>query len=59
MNLSKVFTKAIITSPERRQEADADFVIVKQVQAGDVAAFDKLILKYRERLFGEIGRAHV
>jgi RNA polymerase sigma-70 factor (ECF subfamily) len=54
MNLSKVFSKAIITSPERQQEADADFSIVKQVQAGDVAAFDKLILKYRERLFGVI-----
>jgi RNA polymerase sigma factor (sigma-70 family) len=47
MNLSKVFTKAIITSPERQQEADADFSVVKQVQDGDVAAFDKLILKYR------------
>ena len=52
MNLSKVFTKAIISSPDRRQEADGDLLIVKQVQAGDVAAFDKLILKYRERLFG-------
>jgi RNA polymerase sigma factor (sigma-70 family) len=52
MNLSKVFTKAIITSPERQQEADADFTIVKKVQAGDVAAFDQLILKYRERVFG-------
>lgn len=54
MNLSKVFTKAIITTPERQSEADADFVVVKQVQGGDVAAFDKLILKYRERLFGVI-----
>ena len=54
MNLSKVFTKAIITSPERQQEADTDFSIVKQVQAGDVAAFDRLILKYRERVFGVI-----
>jgi RNA polymerase sigma factor (sigma-70 family) len=54
MNLSKVFSKTIITSPVRQQEADADFSIVKQVQAGDVAAFDKLILKYRERLFGVI-----
>ena len=52
MNLSKVFTKAIITSPARQQEADADFSIVKRVQAGDVAAFDQLILKYRERVFG-------
>lgn len=54
MNLSKVFTKAIITSPERQQEADADFTIVKKVQAGDVAAFDQLILKYRERVFGVV-----
>ena len=54
MNLSKVFTKAIITSPARQQEADADFSIVKRVQAGDVAAFDQLILKYRERVFGVI-----
>lgn len=54
MNLSKVFTKAIITSPARQQEADADFSIVKRVQAGDVAAFDQLILKYRERVFGVV-----
>ena len=54
MNLSKVFTKAIITSPERQQEADVDFAIVKRVQAGDVAAFDQLILKYRERVFGVV-----
>jgi RNA polymerase sigma-70 factor (ECF subfamily) len=54
MNLSKVFTKTLAASPERRQEADADLHIVQQVQAGDVAAFDKLILKYRERLFGVV-----
>jgi RNA polymerase sigma-70 factor (ECF subfamily) len=54
MNLAKVFSKTIITSPERQQEADSDLTIVKQVQAGDVAAFDQLILKYRERVFGVI-----
>lgn len=54
MNLSKVFTKAIISSPERKLEADSDYSIVKLVQTGDVAAFDKLILKYRERVFGVI-----
>lgn len=54
MNFSKVFSKAIITSPERQQEADADFTIVRKVQAGDVAAFDQLILKYRERVFGVV-----
>ncbi len=54
MNLSRVFTKAIVSSPERQQEADSDFAVVKQVQAGDVAAFDRLILKYRERVFGVV-----
>lgn len=54
MNLSKVFTRTIVTSPERQQEADADFTVVKRVQAGDVAAFDQLMLKYRERLYGVI-----
>lgn len=54
MNLTKVFTKTAITTPERQQEADADLVVVRQVQAGDVAAFDRLILKYRERVFGVI-----
>lgn len=54
MNISKVFAKTLVTSPERQQEADADFTIVKRVQAGDVAAFDGLIRKYRERLFGVV-----
>ncbi|MBI2814850.1 MAG: sigma-70 family RNA polymerase sigma factor [Opitutae bacterium] len=54
MNPSKVFAKAILSSPERQLEADADFTVVKQVQAGDVAAFDRLILKYRERVFGVV-----
>ncbi len=54
MNLAKVFSKTLVASPERKQEADSDYAIVRQVQAGDVAAFDKIILKYRERLFGII-----
>ena len=54
MNLSKVFTKTAISTPERQQEADADMIIVRQVQAGNVAAFDRLIVKYRERVFGVI-----
>ncbi|WP_415909841.1 sigma-70 family RNA polymerase sigma factor [Oleiharenicola sp. Vm1] len=54
MNFSKVFSKTLVTSPERQQEADADFEVVKRVQAGDVAAFDVLIRKYRERLFGVV-----
>lgn len=54
MNLSKVFAKTLVASPERRLEADSDLEIVRQVQAGEVAAFDKLIHKYRERLYGVI-----
>ncbi len=52
IDATKVFGKALVASPERRQEADADVEIVRQVQAGDVAAFDRLILKYRERVYG-------
>lgn len=52
MNLTRVFTKTAITTPERQLEADADLVVVRQVQAGEVSAFDKLIVKYRERVFG-------
>jgi len=51
---TKVLGKTLVASPERRREADADFEIVQQVQAGDVAAFDRLITKYRERVYGII-----
>jgi RNA polymerase sigma factor (sigma-70 family) len=44
--------KTLVASPERQQEADSDMAIVRQVQAGEVAAFDRLIMKYRERVFG-------
>lgn len=54
MNLAKVFSRTLASSPERQQEADADFDIVKRVQAGDVAAFDHLIRKYRERVYGVV-----
>eukprot|EP01012_Entosiphon_sulcatum_P050621 TRINITY_DN69504_c0_g1_i1.p1 TRINITY_DN69504_c0_g1~~TRINITY_DN69504_c0_g1_i1.p1 ORF type:complete len:213 (+),score=34.58 TRINITY_DN69504_c0_g1_i1:190-828(+) len=47
-------TKTLVASPERQLEADSDMEIVRRVQAGDVAAFDRLILKYRERLYGII-----
>jgi RNA polymerase sigma factor (sigma-70 family) len=52
MDATKVLGKALVASPERRQEADADLEVVRQVQGGDVAAFDRLISKYRERVFG-------
>jgi RNA polymerase sigma-70 factor (ECF subfamily) len=54
MNVSKALGKTLVASPERQQEADADWAVVQRVQSGDVAAFDQLILKYRERLFAVI-----
>jgi RNA polymerase sigma-70 factor (ECF subfamily) len=54
MEVSKILSKALVASPERKLEADADLAVVRLVQAGDVAAFDRLILKYRERVFGVV-----
>jgi len=54
MSLTRALDKTLVASPERKQEADADWEIVKKVQAGDVAAFDGLILKYRSRVYSVI-----
>lgn len=51
---TKVLGKTLVASPERQQEADADWEVVHRVQAGEVAAFDRLILRYRERVYGII-----
>ncbi|HEU5078192.1 MAG TPA: sigma-70 family RNA polymerase sigma factor [Opitutaceae bacterium] len=51
---SKALEKTIVASPERQKEADSDWTIVQAVQGGAVAAFDQLILKYRERVYGVI-----
>ncbi len=52
MAATKVLGKSLVASPERQLEADSDMDIVRRVQAGDVAAFDRLIVKYRERVYG-------
>lgn len=54
MSVIKTITKPLVSSPERRLEADEDLVIVRRIQAGDVDAFDSLILKYRERVYSVI-----
>jgi len=54
MDAIKAIGKTLVASPERQQEADSDMEIVHRVQAGDVAAFDRLIIKYRERVYGII-----
>lgn len=54
MDAIKAIGKTLVASPERQLEADSDMQIVHRVQAGDVAAFDQLIVKYRERVYGII-----
>jgi RNA polymerase sigma factor (sigma-70 family) len=54
MDLSRSVAKTIAASPDQTREADSDALIVQRVQAGEVAAFDRLILKYRERLYAII-----
>lgn len=54
MNLTKTIGRALIASPERQQEADVDWNLVQRVQAGDMAAFDQLVLKYRERVYAVV-----
>lgn len=45
---------ATIPVEERRMEAEADAVLVRRVQAGEVERFDDLVLKYRERIWSVI-----
>jgi RNA polymerase sigma factor (sigma-70 family) len=54
MAFTKAIGKTLVMTPERQQEADSDWTVIKQVQAGDVAAFDKLMLKYRERVYSVV-----
>jgi len=54
MDALKITGKTLVASPERQQEADTDLDVVRRVQAGDVAAFDQLVVKYRERVFGVV-----
>lgn len=51
---SKALEKTVAVSPERRQEADADQRLVQRVQEGEVAAFDELVRRYRERIYGVV-----
>lgn len=52
--VSKVLGKALASSTERQLEADSDWEIVVKVQAGDVGAFDQLVMRYRERVYGVV-----
>lgn len=54
MNISGAKETFISTSGERQAEASEDIVLVQRVQGGEVAVFDVLIRKYRERLYSVI-----
>ena len=54
MDVIKAIGRTITASPERQAEADLDLEIVKRVQAGEVAAFDALVRKYREKIYSVI-----
>lgn len=54
MDLIKTFGRTVTASPERQAEADVDLEIVRRVQTGDVAAFDALVRKYRERIYSVV-----
>jgi len=58
MSFTKAAQKALAAeSAEMMQETqtdDSDMALIRRVQDGDVAAFDHLIRKYRERLFSII-----
>jgi RNA polymerase sigma-70 factor (ECF subfamily) len=54
MDAAKPLGKTLVASPDRQHEADSDLVVVQRVQAGEVEAFDQLVLKYRERVYGVV-----
>ncbi|HCR37218.1 MAG TPA: RNA polymerase subunit sigma-24 [Opitutae bacterium] len=54
MGFLKTATVAAPASTEKVSDRDADLALVHRVQSGDVAAFDVLVRKYRERLYAII-----
>ena len=54
MSLVKSITRPLAGTSQKLSERDADSLIVKRVQAGEVAAFDDLVIKYRERIYSVI-----
>lgn len=54
MSLTKAIDQDASVTSETISERDADQLLVERVQEGDVAAFDQLVRKYRERLFSII-----
>jgi RNA polymerase sigma-70 factor (ECF subfamily) len=50
---AKILAPAAASAADaRRREAEADWLLVQRVQAGEVERFDDLVRKYRERIWG-------
>ncbi len=47
-------TQTLVGASQAVSEKDLDWALVQRVQAGDVAAFDDLVIKYRERIYAVI-----
>ena len=55
MSESNAITGAMATpAATHAAEADTDMSLVRKVQAGEVSAYDKLVVKYRERLYSVV-----
>ncbi|MCZ6674349.1 MAG: sigma-70 family RNA polymerase sigma factor [Verrucomicrobia bacterium] len=54
MNLVKAVTQPLAGSSQALTERDVDWLLVQRVQAGEVAAFDELVIKYRERIYSVV-----
>jgi len=54
VNLVKAITHPFAGTSKALSERDSDWVVVQRVQSGDVAAFDELVIKYRERIYSVI-----
>jgi len=52
--MGKTVASTYAAGSEHASEAEEDLAIVERVQAGEVAAYDYLIRKYRERLYSVI-----
>lgn len=50
----KSITQPLTGTSQVLSEKDADWLTVQRVQAGDVAAFDELVIKYRERIYSVV-----
>jgi RNA polymerase sigma-70 factor (ECF subfamily) len=51
MNVSAKALAPSVATPDRRREAEADWLLVQRVQGGEVDLFDDLVRKYRERIW--------